>query len=46
MVYLVYKLVSGFPFQEVLAGCYSTLAKAEEEKAKYETARIQEVEVE
>jgi len=27
-------------------GCFSTKEKAEEEKAKYETARIQEVEVE
>jgi len=41
MVYLVYKLVSGFPFHEQLVGCYSTEEKAEEEKAKYETARIQ-----
>jgi len=46
IVYLVYKLVSGFPFHEVLVGCYRTLVKAEEEKAKHETARIQEVEVE
>lgn len=45
-VYLVYKLVSGFPFHEQLVGCYSTEEKAEEEKVKYETARIQEIEVE
>jgi len=45
IVYLVYKLVSGFPFHEVLVGCYSTKERAEEEKAKFETARIQEVEI-
>jgi len=42
----VYKLVSGFPFHEQLVGCFSTKDKAEEEKAKYETARIQVINVE
>lgn len=42
----IYKLVSGFPFHEQLVGCYSNEEKAEEEKAKYETARIQAINVE